>query len=406
MDKNTAVDKPASLWRNHDYLLLWVGQAVSTLGTGISQFAFPLLILILTNSPASAGLAGSLAYLPYIVFSLPAGALVDRWNHKWTMIFSTFGLALCLLSVPVALVSEHLTILQIYVVSFTVGTLSLFYQLAELAALTHVVTKTQLSTAIAQNEAAYSITLLVAPSLGGILFNISQMLPFITDVVTYLVLIGSLLRIRSSFQKKRSEISSHLILEIREGMRWLQSHVIIRSLAFLIGYLYVVMSGSVLIVIVIARQQQIPTSIIGLIFAVGGVGSIVGTTLSPSIQSHVRFGWSLGGMLMLFVILWPLYGLARTPIFLGIVGAGLALVDSITSILVASYRLSQVPDKLQGRVGSVYRLIPYGFLTLGQVLIGICLQHFGVLITLGVLWSGLMGFTFLVLLHPLIRQAN
>ena len=86
--------------------------------------------------------------------------------------------------------------------------------------------------------------------------------------------------------------------------------------------------------------------------------------------------------------------------------AGFALIDSIASILVASYRLTMVPDELQGRVGSVYRLILYGSLTLGLALIGVSLQHFGVLVTVAALWSWLLLFTLLMLVNRQVRQAT
>src|SRR6266487_569168 len=75
------------LWRNRDYLLLWGSQVVSVTGSQVSQLAFPLLILMLTHSPAQAGIAAALRSIPYLVLSLPAGALVDRWNRKQVMIF-------------------------------------------------------------------------------------------------------------------------------------------------------------------------------------------------------------------------------------------------------------------------------------------------------------------------------
>src|SRR5947209_9790258 len=102
-----------SLWHNHDYLLLWSGQIISLTGTGISQLAFPLLVLALTGSPAQAGLVGALRGLPFILLSLPAGALVDRWNRKKVMIFCDVGRALALASIPFAYTIGHLTIVQL-----------------------------------------------------------------------------------------------------------------------------------------------------------------------------------------------------------------------------------------------------------------------------------------------------
>src|SRR5712671_6683292 len=132
------------LWRNRDYLLLWSGQTVSSIGSGVSQLAFPLLALALTGSPAQAGLAGALRGLPYFIFTLPGGALIDRWNRKLVMIFCDAGRAISMASIPVALVFGHLTLLQLYIVSLLEGSLYVFFDLAETASLPRVVPKEQL----------------------------------------------------------------------------------------------------------------------------------------------------------------------------------------------------------------------------------------------------------------------
>src|SRR5437764_1643072 len=80
------------LWRNRDYMLLWSGQVVSALGSNISGIVFPLLILAMTSNDFTlAGFAGALGSLPYLIFSLPVGALIDRWNRtRVMMICDTF----------------------------------------------------------------------------------------------------------------------------------------------------------------------------------------------------------------------------------------------------------------------------------------------------------------------------
>src|SRR5262249_10101186 len=123
MDTEASTQEPVPLWRNRDYLLLWLGQAVSSLGTRLTQFAFPLLLVGLTHSIAAAGLAYGLEQLPYALFSLPAGALVDRWPRKRVMIVCTFGLLLCVASIPLTLllVSTQLRMLLLYGIAFSMG---------------------------------------------------------------------------------------------------------------------------------------------------------------------------------------------------------------------------------------------------------------------------------------------
>ena len=115
--EQTQPNKPKTLWRNRDYMLLWSGQVISSIGTQASQLAFPLLVLALTRSPAQAGFAGALRALPYLIFSLPAGALIDRWDRKRVMIFCDTGRALSMASIPFALSIGQLTVLQLFIVS-------------------------------------------------------------------------------------------------------------------------------------------------------------------------------------------------------------------------------------------------------------------------------------------------
>jgi MFS family permease len=97
--------KSASLWRNLDFVLISSGQIVSVLGSRISSFALPLLVLALTHAPALAGLLLALEMLPWLLFSLPLGALLDRWNRKTVMILCDVLRLLTLGSVPVAFFS-------------------------------------------------------------------------------------------------------------------------------------------------------------------------------------------------------------------------------------------------------------------------------------------------------------
>ncbi len=150
-----------------DYMLLWSGQLISSTGTQISQLAFPLFILVLTHSPVQAGFAGALREVPYLIFSLPAGALIDQWDRKRVMILCDTGRALSMASIPIAFVLGLLTVAQLFIVSFIEGTLFVFFNIAEVACLPRVVSKEQLPAANAQNLATEGITSLAGPPLGS-----------------------------------------------------------------------------------------------------------------------------------------------------------------------------------------------------------------------------------------------
>jgi len=408
MDTEDIPQQPVSLWRNRDYLLLWLGQAVSELGTCCTQFAFPLLIVGLTRSIAAAGLAYSLGQLPYVLLSLPAGALVDRWPRKRVMLLCTFCLMVCVASIPLALflTSGPLRLLLLYAIAFGLGAISLFDGLAKMAARAWVVPKSQLTIAVAQNEVIVGSCSLLGPALGSWLFSISRLLPFVTDALSSLILLSSLLFIRSPMQDERRTQRHHLLLEVREGLTWLWEHEVIRSIFLISSYLNLTILASVLLVLDIVQQQHIPSVLYGLIVAVGGVGNLLGTVLCPPLQRRIRFGRALGYALIVFVLLWPLYGFITTPLLLGAVFAGIALSDSIRAIFMDSYRFAVVPDALQGRVSSVYHVILFSVLTIGSSALGLSLEHLGILPTVGIVWSGLLLITGFLFLSRHMRQAT
>jgi len=401
----TAPTRPTPLWRNPDYLLLWGGQAISSLGSGISELAFPLLVLALTNSPAQAGFVAALNALPRFIFGLLAGVLIDRWDRKRVMIICDVGRALNMGSILLAFAIGHLVVAQLYLVSFIEGSLAIFFELAQVASLPRVIAREQLPMAAAQNEAAYSITMLLGPPVSGLLYSIGRILPFVADTVSYTVSVCSLLFIRTKFQGERSAVPRKLHVEIVEGMRWLWHHALLRSIVLLAaGRAFVIASGT-LIVIILAQRQHAQPALIGLILAIGGVGNILGTLLAPLIQRRVRFEYIFVSMYWFTALFWSLYALASTPLTLGAITAGFAMIDSIYFVNQSSYRVSLIPDELQGRVNSVYRLTVFSLFSLGLALTGILISRIGIVPTILVESGWLFMLAIAATLNAHVRNA-
>src|SRR5205809_1489754 len=176
------------LAKNRDFMLLWAGQMVSNMGSMASQVIYPLLILALTQSPAAAGIAGALRMIPYLVLSLPVGALIDRWDRKRVMILCDVGNALAVATIPVAMAFDALILWQLYAVCFFEGALFVFFNIAEVAALPRVVPRPQLPQATAQNEAGFGIANIIGPSIGTFLYQtFGRAVPFVADAISYLV---------------------------------------------------------------------------------------------------------------------------------------------------------------------------------------------------------------------------
>lgn len=370
------------LWQNRDYLLLWCGQAISTTGSTASELALPLLILSLTHSPVQAGLVGALHTVAILLANLPAGALVDRWNRKHTMMWCDSGRAIALASIPLALALGHLTTVQLYLAAVVEGTLAAFFDLAQAASIPRVVRKEQLPVTIAQQEVTAGVVTLLGPSLGGALYGLARSLPFLADAISYLASVCSLVFVRTPLQEMRSTLPGKLPMEIAAGMAWLWRHPVFRSIALLMGGLVFIDDGMRLIVIVLAQHQGASSLTIGLIFGLGGIGGIVGALLGAQVQRRLSFATVIIGAFWAFVVIWPLYALASSPFVIGAILACFWLVDEIYDVVQISYRRAQVPDALQGRVNSAYRVVIYSLIALANVLTGYLLQSVGPLWTI------------------------
>lgn len=377
MQAEYAMQPAPPLWKNRDYILLWSGQTVSIIGTQVSTIAFPLLVLALTNSPIQAGIVGAARTLPYLLFTLPAGALVDRWDRKRVMIACNVGSGIALASVAVALLLGKITIAQIVIVSFLEGAASVFFGLAEAGALPQVVAKEQLSTAVAQGQIQYSVGGIIGPPLGGALYSAAPLLPFAVDAGSYAVAGLSLVAVRSPLQGVRDAARRSMRAEIGEGLVWLWRHPLIRFMAFLTGSLNISTTGFVLIIVVLAKEQGVSSALIGTIFAVSGVAGILGAFIGASIQRRFSFGRAIVGVTWYVALTYALYAVAGTPALLMVVVGLQMLLSPTYDIVQYTYRIAVIPDALQGRVNSVFRLISWGVRPLGFALTGLLLERAG-----------------------------
>lgn len=386
-------------------MLLWSGQIVSAVGSETSLIALPLLVLLLTKSPAQAGFVGAIRLVPYVLFSLPAGALIDRWNRKALMIFCDTGRAIALASVPVAFLFGGPSLLQLYIVSLVEGTLYVFFDIAQVACLPNVVEKEQLPAASAQNMVTFSTSILLGPFIGGILYGIRQFLPFLTDAITYVVSVISLCFIRKKFQQERSVAQSKLLADIRAGLLWLWRQPLIFFMAILAGSVQLIGSSARLAIIVDAQQFKSTTPfLIGLIFLLGGLGGITGSMFGATLQKRFRLWSIITVSQLLIIVFWVGYLFAAHAILIGLISIVVYAGFGAYNVVQFSYRLALIPDEMQGRVNSVFRLIAFTGSPLGMFLAGLSLQSIGVKQTL------LAGLGFLVImmvitaLNPHVRK--
>jgi MFS family permease len=344
--------------------------------------AYPLLVLAETHSPAKAGIVGFAQTLPYMLFYLPAGALVDRWDRRRTMIVADVGRALALGSLAIALALDAFSLAQVIAVAFVEGSLFVFFSLSESAALPQVVLKEQLPTAVAQNQARIQGADLVGQPLGGALFGISRLLPFAADAISYTVSVVSLFFVRTAFQEERPRSVTRLRAEMLEGVRWLWQQRFLRAGVFLVAGSNFAFSAMLLALIVRAKDLGASSATVGIMLAFLGGGAIVGSLVAPSVQRRVHtkwviiasfWAWAIGAFVSAFV---------GSPYALGAIWAVGGIFGPIFNVAFSAYRYALVPDRLLARVGSAALVVAWGAIPLGQLTAGVLLERIGAVDTI------------------------
>jgi MFS family permease len=191
------VTEPLPLSRNRDFALLWTGQVISSIGSQVSNLALPLVVLAVTGSASKAGLVGFAGRVPFLLLQLPAGVLVDRWDRRRVMIVADAGRALSMGGIGLMLALDAFNLTAVIALAFAESSLGVFYNLDERAALRSVVPVEQMKLAVARNEARQFGAGLAGGPLGGLLYSIGRVVPFVFDAVSYLATIIAVRLVRA-----------------------------------------------------------------------------------------------------------------------------------------------------------------------------------------------------------------
>ena len=387
-------------------MLLWGGQVVTTLGAQASSIIYPLLILALTASPAQASLATALRIVPYLLLSLPVGALIDRWDRRRVMIVCHVARGAVIVTLPLAMAFDALTVAHIYLVAVVEGALHVFFNIAETAALPRVVERAELPQATAQNQAGFAAAGVVGPALGTWLYQVAgKGVPFVVDAFTHLLGALALWRMRTSFTPAPAIKRPDLRAEVIEGLRWLWNHRLIRDMALITCGLNFLSTATPLLLIVLAKEQGASEAQIGLVFSIGGLGAILGAIVGGQIQRRFSFGQVIIGTIALQALLFPFYALAPGPVWLGVVYAGIMFFGPVFNVVQFSYRISMIPDGLQGRVNSGFRLICFSMNPVGAALCGLTLEWWGTTATVAVFSAFYLALTVATWMDDVVRRA-
>lgn len=369
------------LRRNRDFILMWSGAGSTLLGASAGQIAYPFLVLSYTRSAGLAGLVQFIAMLPNLLVQLPAGVLVDRWNRRTLMIACDVCSMLATGSVALAVFAGHVWLPQIMMVAFIEGSLAIPYQLAERAAVRHLVPSTQLPAALTQNEARWRAAGLLGRPIGGLLYGVTGWSAFLFMTLTHVVSLACLLLVRKNFNAEQVRKRQPLIAGLAEGLAWTWQQRFLRTVVGLIGGTNVLFAGLSFTVIVMIQHSGRSAAVAGLITAAGGVGGTLGALHGNWWQRRADLrAITLGGMAVWCVTM-PLISFVRDPFLLGAIFAVMAYVGGVMNVAIGVYQVRITPDSMQGRASSVLMLIGIGAGSTGAPIAGFFLEVVGITAT-------------------------
>ncbi|MEH0577715.1 MULTISPECIES: MFS transporter [Streptomyces] len=373
--------KAVSVWRNRDFMLLWLGNGASLLGTNSARIAYPLLTLAVTGSPVAAGWVTFAGALPNILVQLPAGLNADTRNRRRTMaICQAGGLATAAVLVTLGMLDVSWFLPAVITLVFIEGCFFVFFQLAEMAAIRDVVQEDQRPTALSLYEAQSHATVLFARAVGVILYGAMRWLPFLGNLVSYAVATLTLSMVDGRRMNPVSDPDTEDSMPsrgLRQGVTWLWHEPFLRITNFLFGATNVLWQCIILLFIVSATQDDQPAWVLGLLLSSSGIGGLVGATVA----SHVTSSFSARRVFVFSLWGWALCATAvaatHHPAVQGIAWFGVGSIGALSGVAVGLYRVNATPPQLLGQVTGASGILPNGAIPLGGLLAGYLLAAFG-----------------------------
>jgi MFS family permease len=363
-----------------DFGRFWTAATVSALGDGLTQIAAPLLAVSITRSPVLiAGLTMS-QQLPWLLFALPGGAMVDRVDRRLAMTGASLARAAALGALACLVLIGCASMPLLYLVFFAVGCAGLTFESAATAVLPALVGPSGLERANGRLQSAMVLTRsLVAPPSGAWLFALAAPLPFLLDTggLALVAMLAATLPASvsaSGAQRPRATLRASM----QEGLRWLLGHRLLRTLALTAGISNIGL-GAVFSVFVLAARARFGTgpSGYGLLLAASAAGGLAGGLLADRAARSAGAGWVLRAEMVVETFTYLGLALTRSAVTAGALLALLGMHLVMFSTVSASLRQSLAPAGMLGRIHGAYRLVSNGGMLAGAVLGGVASSCLG-----------------------------
>ncbi len=355
---------------------LWAGQTISEFGSQVSGLAIPWVALVTLKASAfEIAALGTVEFLPFVLFTLPAGVWVDRLHRRWILILADAGRAVLLATIPIAYVAGSLTLWQLYVVGFLTGILTVFFDVAYQSYLPSLVDREALVEGNSKLQVTVSGAGITGPGLAGVLIRlVTGPYAVLVDAASFVVSGGftATIRKREDLVARRAARESRLLTELWEGLRYVLRHRLLFPQAICTGSsnFFASVGGAILLVYA-HRQLGLSAGLIGLAFSIGSIGWLLGSLSAARMRRWLGVGGAtMAGIVVgspgAFLVPFAPKGTLAVAFIgaAGVIGAWGAVVYNIQQV---SLRQAITPERLQGRMNASMRFFVWGTMPLGSL---------------------------------------
>jgi MFS family permease len=349
---------------------LWWATAVNSVGDGASAAAVPLLAVTVTRDPRLVSVVAAAAYLPWLLLSLPAGALVDRYDRVGLMWRAQAAQAVVAGVLALLALRGHAGVVTLAGAVFCLGACAVVCDNAAQAVLPSLVPKALLHRVNGRQSAAVTVgRQFVGPPVGGVLSGIAVGLPFVVDAVSFGLSAGLVAGLPRRPVPRAADGS---------GLRWLLRHRLLRTLALLLGVnTFCFQLGMVTLVLLATQALHLSTRGYGLLLAGAALGGVLGGLVNARVIARIGTLPALLGALTISAVAFAAIGASPDAFTLGALLAVNGFATTLWNIVTVSLRQDLVPAHLRGRVNSVYRMLGWGLMPLGAVAGGLVAHRYG-----------------------------
>jgi MFS family permease len=368
---------PADLGR--DFRFLWSAATLTNLADGVLLAAGPLLVASLTREPFAVAMAVFAQRIPWVLFGVVAGAIIDRVDRRRLLITVNALRVVVAGLLGLAIAVDATTLAVVYLALFLLGTAETFADNAKTVAIAVVVPRAGLGRANARLYGSGIVgNQLAGPPLGALLFGLGIVLPFALNALLLLAAVLLLVPIR--LPRSATAGPRQLRHEVAEGLRWLWSNAPVRTLAILIT-VFNVTFGAAFSVWVLYALERLGLSEVGfgLLMTASALGGLVGTASYGTLEQRFGYATLLRVGLVVECLTHLVLALTRSPAVAGLVMAAFGMHAVVWGTTSTTVRQRVVPALLLGRVTSVYMIGSVGALSLGTLLGGAIAQRYGIL---------------------------